>query len=174
MEYKADGYLSEYMMHRVTPVAIAAQDPVECRGLVLSHRCTECGGTQPTTDSGYEVKSPTGVLCMDCEHPWEYQEEARFTGEIRTAPEKGSTEKRYYRAVDLGRQFDRIREDAKMLWCFRYYAASCSGWSMRQLVEEGPEAWGEEAPTTVYAVRKLILAGRAEWVRRLHTIGIKC
>jgi len=175
MKHRADDYMTRYLHHKNNPCELQAQNPIEAEGIMYVENCLECGSKDaaPMTDSGTEVKSPSGAVCTICKSPWETRTEYRFIGEVRTAPDKASAHRRAGAMADLGIQYDRFMADKAIELEAQYYIASCAGWSLRELVEDGPGYFGDHAPTTVYGVRKLVMNGREEWAIRMRKIGIK-
>ena len=173
MNYKADGIMSQCLKVRRNPQGLKAQDPIEAEGLVFVERCNECGGKEIVSDAMFEEKSPSGALCNHCFLPWETQMAYRFIGEVRVAPKKSAGHDKLGKTLDLSLQLDRLIADESIEWELKYYVASCDGWSLRELVEEGPKAWGDNAPTTVYGVRQLVMAGREIWSATCRKIGVR-
>jgi len=173
MRFRADGVMLQYLTYRRNPVGLKAQDPIEAKGMVYVEWCVECGGKEKASDAMYEVKSPTGALCLNCKTPWEMREEYRFIGEVRVAASKLTAHEKAGKFLDLGIQFERMIADKDTELEVWYYVANVDGTSLRGLVEAAPEIWGEAAPDTVYGVRKLVTQGREIWSDCCRRIGIR-
>jgi len=148
--------------------ASGAQDPVEDSGEVLERTCRGCDA--PVNFATFDGSDWT---CRRCNSDWVVTTEYRFVGEVRMAPRKGAYDDRMAKQFDLRNQFEEFINDPKMLWPARIYVANCLEYSIRELVAIAPETWGEDAPATMWGVRKNIEAGRSEWSRRLATLKIK-
>jgi hypothetical protein len=99
-------------------------------------------------------------------------EEVRFVGEIKISTVASWLDAKLTKQVDVSRQFNDFIYDPDLLWESRCYVSNCMGFSIRRLVKEGPEIWGDKAPDTIWKVRKAVMTGRKEWARRLKEIGI--
>jgi|LWDU01.1.fsa_nt_gi hypothetical protein len=173
MRYRADQVLLQYLAYRRNPVGLKAQNPIEAEGLVYVDRCVECGGKALASDAMYEVRSPSGAICLHCEAPWELRKECRFIGEVRVASHKRTAHEKLGKFLDLGIQFEHMLSNKQMELEVWYYVANADGAPLRRLVAEGPDHWGDRAPETVYGVRKLVNEGREVWSAACRKIGIK-
>lgn len=170
----ADKWIERYYRGKGSGGPRGVGDPVADSGIVLSRTCASCSDShaEPTSDSGFPRKSRTGYFCSKCGNDWNVTEEVRFIGEIKVSTVASWLDAKLTKQLDLSRQFNEFVEDPLFLWEAKYYISNCMGFSIRRLVKEGPETWGEEAPDTIWKVRKAVMTGRKEWARRLKEIGI--
>ena len=110
---------------------------------------------QPEDEESSEYDAPEGAM---------------YASAIKVAGKKDAGNARMASMLDLRWQYDdfleKVGTDAKV------YISFLLGYTLKELVELGPENW-PDAPATEHYVRKAITRSRLEWDIRLRALGIQ-
>lgn len=176
MSYPADGWLKGYIEFK-NGSPLADMDPVEDQGFVLSRGCVFCEDPKAGPYFNTEIDAEgegRRYQCSECLEPWRVTKEFIRRGLVQVSSRKASVvDWKISKWTDVAIQFEAMQVD--LPYTTAIYAHNCIGYSIRDLAAMASETWAcdEEAPKSVWLVRKAIIVGRRDWERRLRSIGIR-
>lgn len=140
---------------------------VDSTGRVYAESCGECKA---------EIRHCRGDgswVCGRCGALWGYMDRHIFKGEVQKSIRTDTFERLNARWIDVGTQIHRLINDPLWKWDAKLYIANVMGFSVRQLMKDGPRmfptrpgAWGKSV------VHDRIVAARGEFFGRLRDAGI--
>lgn len=142
-----------------------------CNSTTKASRKARGFSPDPCPSKHRHMSSAGAFVCARCGEPWKFHERLLLQGEVQES--KRQSKGRWDRLHDVSLLLDRWMGEPEWKFESRLFAASALGRTIHWLVQNGPSHF----PTASFAwngyqVRKRIIAGRAEFERRLKRAGL--